>query len=101
MCTQRDADKRWQFSKICNFLKVNSLVMNGLSHPYHLDKSTLIFRDIRSDYSFLFHFSMKFMSATRIAPDGMPEFAASHLGLFCLPMSHKKVARLIWVNLQK
>ena len=23
---------------------------------------------------------------------------ASHLGLFCLPMSHKKDARLIWVK---
>ena len=25
-------------------------------------------------------------------------FAASHLRLFCLSMSHKKDARLIWVN---
>ena len=39
------------------------------------------------------------MSANRIAPDGTPRFAASHLGLFCLPMSHKKDARLIWVNI--
>ena len=28
----------------------------------------------------------------------MPHFAASHLGLFYLPMSHKKDARLIWVK---
>ena len=28
----------------------------------------------------------------------MLRFAASHLGLFCLPMSHKKDVRLIWVN---
>ena len=28
----------------------------------------------------------------------MPHFAASHLGLFCLPMSHKKDARLIRVE---
>ena len=41
---------------------------------------------------------MKIMSANRIAPDGTLCFAASHLGLFCLPMSHKKDARLIWVN---
>ena len=41
------------------------------------------------------------MSAIRIAPDGMPHFAASHLGLFCLPMSHKKDTRLIWVNAKK
>ena len=42
---------------------------------------------------------MKIMLAKRIAPDGMPRFAASYLGLFCLPMSHKKDARLIWVNI--
>ena len=43
---------------------------------------------------------MKIVLANKIAPDGMPRFAASHLGRFCLPraMSHKKVARLIWVN---
>ena len=50
-------------------------------------------------FSFLFHFLMKIMSANRIAPDGMSRSAASHLGPFCLPMSYKKDARLIWVNL--
>ena len=72
--------------------------MDGLSHPYQLDESTFIFRGIRSNFSFLFHFSMKIMSANRIAPDGTPRFATSHLGLFCLPMSHKKDARFIWVK---
>ena len=33
---------------------------------------------------------MKIMSANRIAPDGTRRFAASHLGVFCLPMSHKR-----------
>ena len=51
-----------------------------------------------SNFSFLFHFSMKILSANRIAPDGTPRFAASHLGLFCLPMFHKNDARLIRVN---
>ena len=46
----------------------------------------------------IFHFSMKFMSLNRIAPDGTSLFAASHLGLFCLHMSHKKDAWPIWVN---
>ena len=46
----------------------------------------------------MFHFSMKIKIANRIAPDGTPRFAASHLGLFCLPMSHKKDASLIWVD---
>ena len=30
--------------------------------------------------------------------DQMLHFATSHLGLHCSPMSHKKDARLIWVN---
>ena len=34
------------------------------------------------------------MSANRIAPDGMPRFAASHLGLYCFALSHKNNARL-------
>ena len=44
---------------------------------------------------FYLFFSMKFLLANRIAPDGTPRSAASHLGLFCLPMSHKKDARFI------
>ena len=28
----------------------------------------------------------------------MPHFVASDLGLHCLPMSHKKYTRLIWVK---
>ena len=41
---------------------------------------------------------MKILLGNRIAPDGTPRSAASHLGLFCLPMSHKRDARLILVN---
>ena len=33
-----------------------------------------------------------------VAPDRTPRSAASHLGLCCLPMSHKRDARLILVN---
>ena len=76
----------------------NPLVMNGFSHSYHLDESTLIDRGFWSDFSFSFHFSMKILKANGIAQDGTPLFAASHLGLFCLPMSHKKDARLFWVE---
>ena len=67
-------------------------MMNGLSHRYHLGESTFIFGDIRSDFRFLFTFTMNYLLANRIAPDGTPRFAASHLGLFCLPMSQKKDA---------
>ena len=60
----------------------------GLSH-HHLDES--IFMEKSGNFYF--------NSANRIAPDGTPRFAASYLWLFCLPINHKKDARLIWVNL--
>ena len=46
-------------------------------------------------FFFIFHFSLKIMSANRKALDGTLCFAASHLWLLGLPMSHKKDARLI------
>ena len=65
----------------------NPYMTNGRVHHYHLGESTVIYRGIRGDFEFLFHFSMKFLKANRIG--------ASHLGLYCLLMSHKKDARLI------
>ena len=62
-------------------------------YTYQLDEPTSIFWGIKSN--FLFHFLMKIIKANRIAPDGTPHLAASNLGLFCLPMSHKKDAMLI------
>ena len=47
-------------------------------------------------FSFLF-FDENQVSKQK-ASDGTPHFAASHLGLFCLLMSHKMDARLICVN---
>ena len=70
----------------------NPYLTNGFSHHYQLAESTFIFRGVRSD--FLSHFLMNFLCANRIAPDGMPRSAASHLELGCLPMLHKKDARL-------
>ena len=40
---------------------INLLVTNELSNPYHLDESIFIVRDIRSIFSLLFYFSMKFI----------------------------------------
>ena len=77
--------------------KFDPLVTNGISHPYHLGESTIILGAL--GVFFLSHFSLKIMSANRIAPDGTPRFAALHLGLFCLPMFRKKGAKLIWVKL--
>ena len=48
-----------------------------------------------------FHFFDEFLQANRIAPDGTPHFAASHLGLFYLPMSHKRDDRLKRVKQKK
>ena len=75
---------------------LNPYLKIGISHPYQLDESIFIYRDISCIFSFIFQFSMKFFQANRIAPDGMQHFAAAHLGLFCLQMSHKKDAILIW-----
>ena len=50
---------------------------NGLSHSYHFDEFTFIYRDLMSIFFILFHFSMKFMYANRIAPDGTPRFGYS------------------------
>ena len=80
------------------FIGFNPLVTNGLYYPYHLDKSTFIFRGIRSIFSLLHQFLMKIKIAKRIAQDGTMRFAMSHLGLFCLPMFHKMDARHIWVK---
>ena len=83
---------------------LNPYLTNGFSHHYQLGESTFIFRGVRSDFYFylffffffFFFFSMKFLCANRIAPDGTPRSAASHLGLYCLPMSHKRDSRLIY-----
>ena len=64
-------------------------MMNGLSHHYHLDESTFIFRGVRNDFNFLSDFSMKFLCANRIATDGMPHCVASyHIWGYsvCLPV---------------
>ena len=72
---------------------LNPYLTNEFSHRYHFGESIFIFRGVRSDFFFFFFFFisflMKFLCANRIALDGKPRSAASHLGLCCLPMSHK------------
>ena len=67
---------------------------NGLSHSYHLDESAFIYTGIGCNFSFFISFVDEFPVANGIAPDGMPRFAASHLGLFCLHVSHKRTSGL-------
>ena len=73
---------------------INPYLTNGFSHHYQLGESSFILTGVRSDFYFLSHFLMKFLCANRIAPDGTLRSVASHLGLICLPVSHKKDARL-------
>ena len=77
---------------------LNPNKLNGLSHPYHSVESTSIFMGIRMCVSFFFHFSMKINLANRKASDRTPRFAASFLGLLCLPMSHKRTPGLYELN---
>ena len=110
--TQKDADAMVYYKLICEFdalflpfdfvlklischVHINPFLTNGLAHHYHLGRSASSFQNSRSDFHFLFHSSIKFLQAYRIAPDGTPRSAASHMGPICLPMSHKKDARLI------
>ena len=56
-----DADDFGGFVGWIDEVLFNSLVTNEPSHPYHLDESIFLFRDIRSNFSFSFHFSMNFL----------------------------------------
>ena len=66
MCTKSDNEVGMKLifhqlvvtEQILGHLIFNPLVTNGLSHSYHLDEFTFILRGIRSDFPFLFHFSM-------------------------------------------
>ena len=62
-CQQPPSERRKEFL---------THVTNGLSLHYHLDESTFSFRVIMSKFSFLFHFSMKFLYANRIPADETP-----------------------------
>ena len=81
-----------------NRTSINPHLPNGPIHPYQLDESISNFRGVRSTFSFLFYFDLKFLLANREDPDQTPHSAASDLGLHCLPMSQKWDAGLIWVK---
>ena len=69
---------------------------NGNSHFYQLVQSISNFRVVGWYFSFLFKFQKNLLLANSGEPDQTPQFAASDLVLHCLPMSHKKDARIIW-----
>ena len=62
------------------------LMTNGLSHPYHLDESTFIFRGTGSIF-------FSFFDENHVSKQNSQRWDAA----FCSPMSRKKDVRLIWV----
>ena len=69
---------------------INPFKPNGLSRFYQMDQSISVLIGI-------FHLYSNF-KANSGDPDQTPRSMTSDLGLQCSPMSHKKDARLIWVN---
>ena len=65
-------------------------------HPYVLVESIYILGVLGG----IFHFysNKKLLQANSGEPDQTPCSAASDLVLHCLPISHRKNARLIWVK---
>ena len=49
-------------------------------------------------FFFFFLFLLEILQANSVDPDQMLHFAASDLGLHCLPMSRKRDARHEWVK---
>ena len=71
---------------------------NGISHYYHLDDSISNLRDVGWYFSFLFKFYIKLLFANSGEADQTLRFAAYDLVLHCLPIFHKRDARLICVK---
>ena len=72
---------------------------NDFSKPYQL-RSPFPYLGLLGGIShFYSNFGRTFCNQTVDKPDQTPHCAASDLGLHCLPMLHKKGARLIWVNI--
>ena len=65
---------------------INPLLSGGLFHPYILEESICYLRGIRCNFLGLFASRQKLLLANSGNPDQMPHYAASDLGLHCLPM---------------
>ena len=72
---------------------INVLVTNELSHSYHLDESTHILGASGVISHFHFIFDESHLSKQN-SPRWDATFCGDTSGLFCLPVSHKKDARL-------
>ena len=94
ICLRFDSNRHEELHNV-----LNPYVTNGISHPYQLGDFIFNFRGIRSYFSFLFHCSMKIMyNSKQNSPRWYAAYCGVASGVFCLPMSHKKVRR-IWIKM--
>ena len=78
----------------------NPFKLNRISHYYQWDRYISVLRVVSRYFTFSFKFSLNILLANSGDPHQMPHSVPSDLGLHCLPMSHKKEARLLWVNMK-
>ena len=69
--------------------QLNPYMTNGFSHHCNLDESTFILGVLGVIIIFI-----SFFDKISLCKQNSSSSAASHLGLWCLPMYHKKDARL-------
>ena len=77
---------------------LNPFKPNGISHYYLLGQFVFLFTVVWWYFLYLFKFKKNIMLAISEDPNKTPRSAASDPDLYCLPKSHKKVARLISVH---
>ena len=75
----------------------NPFKPNAISHCYQLDQSISVLRIVCWYFTFYSNFN-KTLKANSGVPDQTPCFVTSDLDRHRLHMSHKRDARLIWVN---
>ena len=102
-CIYKDSDQTWSMLRLFRVFAegkgyFNPFMPKIFSHHYQLDESIFNFRVVGWYFSFLLKSEKKLLFANSGEPDQTPRFAASDLVLHCLPMSHEKDARLIWVD---
>ena len=79
------------------FVPCNPFKMNGIFHSYQLDQFISVLRIVENIFHLYSNFDRTFWKQTVETLIGCRRM--SDLGLHCLPFSHKKDARLIWVNM--
>ena len=87
------------YCRIIGFNVFNPFKPNRISQSYKLDRSISVLMDVGWYFSFAFKFKYNILLANSEDSGQTPRYAASDLGLHCLPMSHKKDAINVWVNI--